>query len=235
MEFSGKKLRHELKYYIHEHEGIGLRHRIRPFMRMDNNSIGTEGYHIRSLYFDNVHEASLYDKNNGIFQRKKYRIRIYNCSDSVIKLERKSKFNDYIAKESASITREQYERLAIGDASALKGESHPLLQDFYHDAVSGRMLPTVVVDYIREAYIYPVSDVRITFDKRLKASIQSMDIFDPDLPMVESIASPKTILEVKYNQFLPEFIQNLVRMSAHNRSSISKYVICREKRKSYAD
>lgn len=235
MEFAGKKLRHEMKYFVHHHEAHALRNRIRPALTMDRNSIGSDGYHIRSLYFDNVHETALYDKNNGIFQRKKYRIRIYNKSDKVIKLERKSKYHDYIAKESASMTREEFDRIVNGDYDFMKDSDSPLARDFYFDCKHGFMKPGVVVDYVREAYIYPISDVRITFDKRLKASIQSLDIFDADLPMVESIEGPKTIVEVKYNQFLPDFVYGLIQMSAHNRSSISKYVICRERRKSYAD
>ncbi|RAP73976.1 polyphosphate polymerase domain-containing protein [Paenibacillus montanisoli] len=235
MQFAGKKLRHELKYYIHYHEYLGLRERVGSVLRMDENSIGREGYHIRSLYFDNVHETALLDKNNGIFQRKKYRIRIYNKSDSLIKLERKSKFHDYVAKESVGLTREQFDSLIAGDFEFLPELNHPLARDFYFDTKHGFLKPAVVVDYIREAYIYPVSDVRITFDKCLKASVQSLDMFDQDLPMIESIEGPKTILEVKYNQFLPDFINGLVQMSAANRSTISKYVICRERRKTFAD
>lgn len=235
MQFAGKKLRHEMKYYIHNHEYIGLQNRISSVLTMDKNSIGKEGYHIRSLYFDNVHEAALIDKNNGIFQRKKYRIRIYNKSDTVIKLERKSKYHDYIAKESASLTRAQCDSIMNGNFECIRESDNPLIRDFYFDAKHGYMKPAVVVDYVREAYIYPVSDVRITFDKYLSASIQSFDIFDPQLVTVESIEGPKTILEVKYNQFLPDFIYGLVQMSTHNRSTISKYVICKEKRKMYAD
>ncbi|SDW66457.1 polyphosphate polymerase domain-containing protein [Paenibacillus sp. CF384] len=235
MQFAGKKLRHEMKYYIHYHEYLGLRERLASVLKMDKNSIGREGYHIRSLYFDNVQESALIDKNDGVFQRKKYRIRVYNKSDAVINLERKSKFNEFIAKESVSMTREQFDRLVAGDAEFLLQLDHPLARDFYFDYKHGFLKPVVVVDYVREAYVYPVSDVRITFDKRLKASVQSLDIFDVDLPMVESIEGPKTILEVKYNQFLPDFVYGLLQMSAANRSTISKYVICRERRKSFAE
>ncbi|MHA0856869.1 polyphosphate polymerase domain-containing protein [Paenibacillus sp. CMAA1364] len=235
MQFAGKKLRHEMKYYIHNHEYNGLQSRISSVLAMDNNSIGKEGYHIRSLYFDNVLEAALIDKNNGVFQRKKYRIRIYNKSDKVIKLERKSKYHDYIAKESASLSRSQYDQIMNGDIEFLNQSDIQLMKDFYFDMKHGYMKPAVVVDYIREAYIYPIGDVRITFDKCLSGSMQSFDIFDRDLVTVESIEGPKTILEVKYNQFLPDFVYGLLQMSSHNRSTISKYVICKEKRKMYAD
>ncbi|MWC30045.1 polyphosphate polymerase domain-containing protein [Paenibacillus sp. MMS18-CY102] len=234
MEFAGKRLRHELKFFIHHHEYIGLRNRIGTLLSLDRNSVDAEGYHIRSLYFDNMHESSLHDKMNGIFARKKYRVRIYNKSDATIKLERKSKYNDMVAKESASLTREQFELLRDGNYSFLKASGHPLMNDFYTDLVTGAMKPSVIVDYVREAYIYPTSDVRITFDKQLEASLQSFDIFDQDLVTAGTIEGPRTILEVKYDAFLPTMIRDLLQLSSHNRSSISKYGICKEKRKTFA-
>ncbi|MBN2981727.1 MULTISPECIES: polyphosphate polymerase domain-containing protein [Cohnella] len=234
MEFAGKRLRHELKFYIHHHEYVGLRKRVGALLTLDRNSVDESGYHIRSLYFDNSHESSLYDKLNGIFARKKYRIRIYNKSDRTIKLERKSKYNDYVAKESAALTREQVDRLMTGDYAFLLDGGSELMRDFYYDLKNGAMQPAVVVDYVREAYLYPTGDVRITFDKQLSASVQSFDIFDRELVGVETVEGPRTILEVKYDAFLPNVVRDLLQLSSHNRSSISKYCICKERRKVFA-
>ncbi|WP_411344396.1 polyphosphate polymerase domain-containing protein [Paenibacillus sp. WLX1005] len=231
MRFDNKRLRHELKYYIAPNEYEGLRRRVATVMRLDRNSTDRDGYHIRSLYFDNIQETALFDKNNGAFRRKKYRIRIYNKSDAVIKLERKSKYNEFTAKESAAITREQFDQIMHGDTRFLLDSGNLLMRDFYYDMLHGQLKPAVVVDYVREAYIYPVSDVRITFDKYLCAGVQSFDIFDPDLVTMESVDGPRQILEVKYNQFLPDFIKHLVQLSSHNRSTISKYVLCKERQK----
>lgn len=235
MQFQGKRLRHELKYYIHPHEQIGLRNRLRPILKLDRHSSSNEGYHIRSLYFDNANESALYDKNNGVFRRRKYRIRIYNISDRVIKLERKSKWNEYVAKESAALSREQVEFLLSGDYDCLRKETVPLLAEFYGDLKQGVMKPTVIVDYIREAYIDEPSDVRITFDKQLAAGISSYDLFDKDLMTWGAIEGTRTILEVKFNQYMPEPIRSIVQMSAFQRSTISKYVLCRERQKVYGD
>lgn len=229
-----KKLRHELKYYIRKLEAQALRSRIQNILTLDKHSISAEGYHIRSLYFDNVYETALYDKTSGVFRRKKYRIRIYNKSDKVIRLERKSKFDSYVMKESIGMTKEQFYMLLQGDSSFLRDRREPLLVDFYQDMMSEYLRPAVVVDYVREAYIYPVSDVRVTFDKHLSASVQSFDIFDKQLITREMVKSSQTILEVKYNHFLPAMIYDILQISTHNRSAISKYVICKESRKAYS-
>lgn len=229
-----KKLRHELKYYIHQLEMDGLRPRLKTWLTFDRNSVSPEGYHIRSLYFDNVYESALNDKTSGIYQRKKYRVRIYNKSDHVIKLERKSKFNQFVMKESAPISKDDFYALLQGDALVLRGRDDPLLIHFYHDMVNDQLKPSVVVDYVREAYIHPIYDVRVTFDKCLSTSIQSFDIFDQHLATQQVIEDPQVILEVKYHRFFPQVLFDLLQIPTHNRSAISKYVLCKERRKTYS-
>ncbi|CAH1218043.1 hypothetical protein PAECIP111893_04351 [Paenibacillus plantiphilus] len=233
MEFNGKRLRHEQKYYVSPTEYEGLRQRIKQLLPIDKNSLSDEGYHIRSLYFDDIHESALILKNDGVFQRKKYRIRIYNISDHIIKLERKSKYNDYVAKESVSLTREQVDRLLAGDIEGLREGKAQLLDDFYQDMKRGAMKPSVIVDYVREAYIEKYSDTRITFDKELASGMHSFDLFNKELATWRAVDGPRRILEVKFNQYLPASIQSLLQMSAHQRTTISKYVLCKERQKVY--
>ncbi|KHF32010.1 VTC domain protein [Paenibacillus sp. P1XP2] len=228
MEFQGNKLRHELKYYLHMHEYLALRHRISAAMTMDRNSVDAEGYGIRSLYFDGVHQHSLYDKNNGIFRRNKYRIRIYNGSDAKITLERKSKYGDYISKESAPLSKEEYGLILQGDPSCLSAKEHPLLKEFYVSLAHHGFRPSVIVDYTREAYVYEMGNVRVTFDKRLAAGINTVDLFDPALVLEEALSPALTIMEIKYDSFLPDGIRQIIQPQAHVRSAISKFVICRE-------
>lgn len=228
MKFLGRKLRHELKYYLHPHEYVTLRQRVSALLPLDSHAVGDNGYGIRSLYFDNPQDSALYDKNDGIFRRHKYRIRIYNGSGSTIKLERKNKFGEFVNKESASLGRDDYIRILQGEASFLQTSPIPLVQDFYRALVHGDYRPAVIVDYTREAYVYEHGDVRITFDKRLAAGINTYDLFDPNLILTEALDPGRTILEVKYNEYLPEMIRLLASPTASNRSAISKYVICRE-------
>ncbi|MCZ8518244.1 MULTISPECIES: polyphosphate polymerase domain-containing protein [Paenibacillus] len=227
MNFQGKHLRHEFKYYIHPHEYSALRTRLSGVLSLDGHSGSPDGYGIRSLYFDGPQDHSLYDKVNGVFGREKYRIRIYDGSDKTIKLERKSKYGDYVCKEAAGLERAQYDRILAGDASCLRDAEDALLQDFYQ-ALGRGFRPAAIVDYEREAYVYGPSDVRITFDKKLSAGINTYDMFDEGLVLLEGLDAARTIMEIKFNAFLPELVRVLVQPQAHQRSAISKYVICRE-------
>lgn len=228
MRFLGRKLRHELKYYLHPQEYLTLRQRVSALLPLDSHALGEEGYGIRSLYFDGSQDNALFDKANGIFRRHKYRIRVYNGSDRVIKLERKNKFGEFVNKDSAGLSRDEYDQILMGDASCLQSSAIPLMQDFYRSLVYDNYRPAVIVDYTREAYVYEHGDVRITFDKRLAAGINTYDLFDPGLILTEALDPTRTIMEVKYNEYLPEMIRMLTSPHASNRSAISKYVICRE-------
>ncbi|WP_438348669.1 polyphosphate polymerase domain-containing protein [Paenibacillus sp. FA6] len=228
MPFQGRKFRNEFKYYLHTHEYVALRYKMSQILKMDDYSIDGEGYGIRSLYFDGAHDHSLYDKNNGVFNRDKYRIRIYNGSDDRITLERKSKYGDFVCKDGAALTRTEYDAILSGDADVLQGKADSLLKEFHNALVHRSYRPVVIVDYTREAYVYEFGNVRITFDKRLSAGIGTYNLFDDNLVLEEAITDPMTIMEVKYDSFLPDFIRKVVQPEGYVRSSISKYVICRE-------
>ncbi|WP_042461033.1 polyphosphate polymerase domain-containing protein [Neobacillus dielmonensis] len=228
MKYGNKKLRHELKYYISYNIFEELRSRLRYVVKPDKNSVNEDGYHIRSLYFDDVYDNAIYEKLWGIHRRDKYRIRIYNESDRHIKLERKSKYGDYICKESMNLTREEYEKIMMSDFEFLKQKNSQLGMDFYVKCTSEHMQPRIIVDYIREAYTYEHGDVRITFDKRLMAGVNSFYIFNPKLVTVNAIHNKAMVLEIKYNEYLPSHIHTLLQLESHQRSAISKYVICRE-------
>ena len=104
-------LRHELKFYINEMQYHLLRNALDRVLDRDPNGDENNEYHIRSLYFDTVYNDALYDKLDGVQNRDKYRIRIYNYSDKVIRLERKSKHGDYISKLSCGISRDLAEQI----------------------------------------------------------------------------------------------------------------------------
>ena len=226
---NNRKLRHEMKYYINYFEMYALRSKVSTVLTLDKHSKNLEGYNIRSLYFDGIHDHSLYDKNDGIFGREKYRIRIYNGDDSVINLERKSKFGDFICKESARLTRADYEAILSSQYSVLKDHTEPLVRDFYHALHYRLFRPTVIVDYLREAYVFEPGNVRVTFDKELRAGVNGIDLFDDRIIYEEILYPEQVILEVKFDHFLPDLVRQLLQPERFVRSAISKYVLCRER------
>ena len=220
-------LRHELKYHITPAEMTVLRGVLRPLMQLDPNGNERNEYHIRSLYFDTINDDALEEKIVGVGNRKKYRIRIYNFSDRVIKLECKSKYGDLISKQSVTIPRDLAEQLIAGDPEGLQRMRHPLFHDVFREMRTRLLRPAVIVDYVREAYIHPAEEVRITFDKQLRTGLYSSDMFNPSLPTYPVFDDPVEILEVKFDEFLPSYLQGVLSGITAQRSAVSKYVWCR--------
>ncbi len=226
MEYMGHKLRHEKKYLINQKDYWILSNALKKLMKKDSFSDENGCYHVRSLYFDDVYDSSLYEKNSGVFARQKYRIRIYNLSDSSIKFECKLKYGEYISKESKNISKDTYYAIMDNNFAFLK-EQEGVLSRFYIKNNSSIFRPKVIVDYEREAYTVATGDVRITFDKELRAGFNSNDIFDPNLSTVNVFEHSIIVLEVKYNNFIPSYIQSILNLSSYTRSAVSKYLLCR--------
>ena len=221
------KMRHEQKYYISQGDAFYLSTLLSRTMQRDKNADQYGEYHIRSLYFDDCFNSAMSDKLDGVKNRHKYRIRIYNYSDKVIRLERKSKHGDYISKLSCGISRDLAEQIIAGDPYGLETLNHPLLQDVYRMMTTKLLRPAVIVDYIREAYIHPCEETRVTLDKQLRTGYMSYDLFNPQLPTYPCLDQNQTILEIKYNRRFPEFILPIASSIPAQRSAISKYTICR--------
>ena len=165
-------LRHELKFFINQAQYHLLSRALDRVLDRDPNGDENNEYHIRSLYFDTIYNTALYDKINGDQNRDKYRIRIYNLTDRVIKLECKTKVGSLISKRSLSIPRGLCEQLMAADPTGLESTRSGLLSDVYREMTVNLLHPVVLVDYVREAYLHPAEEVRITFDKQLRRTVK---------------------------------------------------------------
>lgn len=224
-----RKFRHELKYLINEMERDSIMLHIGDVLHLDPHAKNGQ-YMIRSLYFDDMWDSAYEDKLVGVVTRKKYRIRVYDYQDTIIKLECKNKEDQYINKVAANLTRNEVDQILSGKFDFLKKREEEVCKNFYIECVSNHMVPKVIVDYDRIPYIYEPGDVRITFDMHVRAGMLSFDIFDNQLPTIETLEAGTLVMEVKYTEFLPEIIRNILPPASSELMAISKYVICREKR-----
>ncbi len=228
MEYKGHMIRHEYKFYINNFVYHELRERFRYVLQADRNMKDDEGYLISSLYFDDMYHSAIEDKINGTPFREKYRIRIYNHDDELIKLECKSKFNQYISKQWARINKEEYDRILNGNYEFLLSRPEEVCRQLYANQTTKLMRPVTVVEYQREAYVHPLGNVRITFDKNLSASIGNLDIFNKDYGSIRVPMEDMMILEVKYDDYIPDYIWNIIQTDRIINCAISKYVMCRD-------
>lgn len=224
-----RPFRHELKYYISNTEYEVLSRKLSLTMNKDENAGESGRYFIRSLYFDDYQDSALNIKLTGADARNKYRIRIYNLSDTIIKFERKHKMGSYIQKQSLSLSRQECDALLRGQYACLLSRRDVFAQELYAVFCTTRLQPRVLVDYWREAYVFPVQDVRITFDRNVRTAYRAINLFDSQLPTYPAMDEYDMILEVKFNDYLPGYIHTLIQpvKNAQN-SAISKYCLCRK-------
>ncbi len=224
-------LRCEFKYEIAPLQYQILKKKVDLLFKPDPFSGPEGGYHVRSLYFDDFRNTALSEKWAGIYLREKYRIRIYNCDDTKIKFERKTKVGEYILKEKVLLTRKKADLIIAGDFNSLAKSENQFLKTFYIKSRQNLLQPVVIVDYFREAFYHPVSHVRINFDSDIRIGLGSVSLFDPKIPTMPVVDEPNIVMEIKYSaqaqHKLPHYIQGLFSQHTPPRLAIGKFVLCR--------
>ncbi len=217
--------RHEWKHEISYPDLLILRQRLKAIIEPDRHAVNGS-YFIRSLYFDNAQDQALLEKLNGVNVREKFRIRFYNHDPTVIHLEKKSKWNSLGTKQTADLTREEAQAIADGSWDWMAGSDRPLVQELYVKMVHKGLRPKTIVDYIREPYTYAPGNVRVTLDYGIRTGLGSTDFLNPDCVTIPVPGDP-IILEVKWDEFLPDLIRSAVQLDNRHAGAFSKYAACR--------
>ncbi|MCI7332101.1 MAG: polyphosphate polymerase domain-containing protein [Bacilli bacterium] len=221
------KYRHELKFKISNSAAEVLKQKLSLILGKDKNAYYEDGsYLIKSLYFDDRDSSSYYEKMDGVLYRKKYRIRMYNDVDTFIRLEKKMKHNNFTAKEQMLISKDIYSKILNGKIDEIENPDG-LLLEFITNYKNKGLVPSVIVEYHRTAFTYPISDVRITFDSNIQSSLYNYDLFNTSYPRYIVDEPGKQVLEVKFNEILPLHIANILNDIPACREAVSKFAICR--------
>ena len=219
------KYRHEWKHEINYTDLLTLRMRLSAVMKRDEHAIGGV-YRIRSLYFDNLSDKALREKIDGVNIREKFRIRYYNGDASFIVLEKKSKINGLCAKESCRITEEEAQKIVNGELGWMPESERPLCLELYSKMCSQGLRPKTIVDYTRDPFVYGPGNVRVTIDYNIRTGAFRTDFLNPETLTLPAGESP-IILEVKWDDFLPDIIKDAVTIPGRRVSTFSKYEQCR--------
>ena len=223
----GIKFRHEYKYEIDIAQQRLLEQRLGDVLTLDPH-VGPSGkYQIRSLYFDDWYDTCYYEKIDGVDPRDKYRIRIYNGSTDRIRLERKRKESGKINKISCPMTVEQVERLIRGGRLLWEEDMHPLLRKLYILQETRGMRPKVIVEYERAPYVHKDGNVRVTIDTDMRTSSDVSSFLDKETRCRPIMPEGRQLMEVKWDEFIPDHIYRAVQMDGLRQTTFSKYTLCR--------
>ena len=220
--------RHELKYAVGYADYLAMRGRLKAVMTADPHTDERGLYRIRSIYFDNAEDKALREKIDGVQKREKFRIRYYNDDFSFITLEKKMKIDNLCLKYDAAISEEECRRILSGDLDFMKTHPQELVRELYAKMRYQRLRPRVLVSYVREPYIYRAGNVRVTFDSQIRSTLYQQEFLTKTVFDVSATDTPQDrILEVKYDAFLPEIIQDLIQLPGVRQQAFSKYGACR--------
>ncbi len=223
-----KKYRHELKFVISSDVAIMLKQRLSLIMETDKNAKSPDHrYFIRSLYFDDIDSTSYDEKLDGILFRKKYRFRFYNMDPSYVILECKHKHDNLTYKDQMVVSKQLVEQLLAGQEIDVNYQNQNLLNEFLIERKIRRLIPSIVVDYYRLAFVYQPLNVRITFDEYIKSGYYNTNLFEEHYLGIPVLKQNEVVLEIKFNEIIPTHILHVIRTVPTMRQAISKFAICR--------
>ena len=219
-------LRHEWKHRIDTAGLLALRARLGAVLQRDPHALGGS-YQVRSLYFDNLADKALREKLESVNHREKFRLRFYNGDLSLLVLEKKTKTNGLCGKAQAPLSVEEARALLEGRHQEL-GASSPLLGELRRKMDSQGLRPKAIVEYTREPFLYGPGNVRVTLelDYNIRTALSPAGFLDPGCVTLPAADAP-VILEVKWDEFLPGLVRDLVQLPGTRTSAFSKYAACR--------
>ena len=194
---------------------------------------GAQGYPVRSLYFDTLHDRDFAEKMFGTDPRRKVRLRVYDPEADFALLELKQKQGENQRKRSLPLTQAEARRLIDGDFDVLLDREEPFAAEMHALMSINGYRPKAVVEYDRTAFIAKENKTRVTFDRSIRATELNCALFDPKLPLYPVFDPFNVVLEVKFDGFLLSYVRSVLNMVDKSELSVSKYCLARGARMAY--
>lgn len=222
------RYRHEYKYIMNSCQESILKIKLDGMLSKDKH-VGLSGFYtINSLYFDDYSNTCYYENENGTDPRAKYRIRYYNDDTSKLSLEKKSKQRGMTLKQSAPITYEECKALMEGKIPVVHGEMSDIKKQLFTEMLMKNMKPKVIVSYERIPYVYRVGNVRVTLDRNITASDNVKQFLEGGYYKRPILPSGQNVLEIKWDEVLPVYIKDGMKLDNLQWTAFSKYYLCRK-------
>lgn len=233
-----KPMQLEYKYLVPNSLLDQLRKSFLPFVNLDDYAkvqIEKE-YRVRSIYYDTMRLEDYMDTISGLKVRKKLRIRTYNQinNENIVFLEVKRKYERYIFKNRAPLMYYDLDemlqtadinRFLIKKKNYLNAQSDAV--KFFYLLWIKNCIPAILVVYEREAFFSKYdATLRITFDKNLRSRAlpKTSDLFND--AGLKPAMHDFFILEIKFFNGFPNWLQNILNRYNLQRKAISKYTKC---------
>lgn len=222
------EFRNEIKYLVSEGQLALIGSRISGLMKKDTHTDSGGTYTVRSLYFDDYYDKCYAENINGTEPREKFRIRIYNGDKSYISLECKRKEHGLTKKTACPLTEEQCRALMRGASPPITSDAPPVLCKLITEMQVHLLRPKIIVEYERTPFVCAMGNVRVTFDRNISSSGDIGNFLSREISKRPIMQTGEHILEVKWDEFIPDEIFSALAIENPERTSFSKYALCRK-------
>lgn len=221
------KYRNEWKYIVSNNDLTLIENKLSLVLKKDEH-LKNGKYIIHSLYFDDLYNTAMKENDAGVSKRYKWRIRYYDDDLSYIVLERKEKYNGMCGKRSCRLNKDEFMAIMNNDYMDYfyKSDSK-LFKMFCMDLLNRCYRPKIIIDYERTAYVEPISNVRITFDRNITSSKEVNEFLEGSYTRFPLQENSSQVLEVKFDDILPSYVKQAVQLDSLKQTSFSKYYLGR--------
>lgn len=222
--------RFEFKYYLPKSTADKIIPALLNYMDWDPYIAGSgrDYYQVNSLYFDSPDYGCFWDKESGIADRKKLRYRYYNdlhSGDDAVFVEIKRKKDALVIKDRvkfdvASCSNNLFDN-KLRDMR-LVDKKNDFLEEIIWFKNRNSMKPKLFVTYRRKALVGKIDKrFRVTLDHDIRT--QKLSDLHNQLGKLESVYPEGVVLELKYNNVLPKWFQEIIQKYQLQRLAYSKY------------
>ena len=210
--------RYELKYLLSKRSRDTILRGMEPYMAPDRFFHSS----IRNLYYDTPNYRLIRESLDKPVYKEKLRIRSYGPAgrEEEVFVELKKKYESVVYKRRLEMPQEQAMEAMLGKAplpDTQIGREIGAALDFYRE-----LMPRVFLSYERDAYHALGSDLRLTFDERLRWRTEELTLnaepwgnplLDDDL----------VLMELKITDSIPLWMVRLLSRLEIHKTSFSKY------------
>lgn len=221
--------RFEFKYFLPRSQARPLIAELRPYMIWDPLAASTDGaYRVNSLYFDTPDFDCFWDKEAGVSDRKKLRLRYYGDSllpESELYVEIKRKKDVLVIKDRVNIRVHEAKGSRLQRKLQELHKANPSAE--FNGEVSwflrrNSLRPKLFISYVRTALLAKRNkEFRVTLDQDIVARQQFA--LDHNPRRLAGIYPGGVVLEVKYQNVLPAWFHRILQKFELERLAFSKY------------
>ena len=224
-----------MKFRVSAAQRVALMTQLAPHLRPDENAGEGARYPVVSLYYDNAERDCYWEKARGIPSRRKLRVRVYGSRDGTVPatafIEIKHKCEGRGVKRRVQLPLGQALRVGEGlwpEGAQFSEADARVIREVHDLVLRRRFRPILVMRYDRTAYaaVDPESDLRVTFDSRVRARFDHLTP-EPDdrrFDMAgEADGDATAVMEVKVTGCIPYWLSRIIPAAGCHMQSHSKY------------